>query len=91
MEYEKNIYVVNTILIVIAGIGFGTLDYFLELGQFSGLVFYIYFLYFLIGLLLVNLITAIYLKYKKKLHRPYFFSSLGILILILILTSISYL
>ena len=68
------VYWTNFLLVVLGGAVLAAFDYSLELGEFSGLVFYLYFTYFMVILMVINLVTALIFKKGNKNYRPFFVS-----------------
>lgn len=66
MNKLKKAALVNSLVLLLGALGLAILDANLSLGEFQGLVFYLYFVYFCALQILVNLIVGLVLWLKDR-------------------------
>ncbi len=82
MKLNKDILYANGIIYLVAFLGIGLFDMTLELGKFSGLVFFLYMAYFGVLALIINLILAVISYFKNPANWPSY-TTAGVLMALL--------
>lgn len=67
----RYLYIFEATLTIIVALGLLIFDMILDLGDFSGLVFYLYFTYYLVLVGIINLLFTIVRFFQKKDYKKY--------------------